>query len=66
MATLTYTKTDIENLVDRLTQRANSVLLADMPRLCSDMKAAAKLLKFMLDAGIPATTVEIENDNWGR
>jgi hypothetical protein len=66
MATLTYTKTDIINLVDRLSSRADSIMLADMPKLCSDMRAAAKLLKVMLDSGTPATTITIENDNGGR
>jgi hypothetical protein len=61
MAKLLYHRTDIEGLTDRLETRAQSVMLADMPRLQSDMRVAAKLLRWMIGQGMPATSVEIEN-----
>jgi hypothetical protein len=60
MAKLIYTRSDIEVLLDRLTARSSSVMLSDMPRLCADMRAAAKLLRFMLDNGMPVASAEIE------
>jgi hypothetical protein len=61
MAKLIYTRSDIEGLCDRLETRAGSVMLADMPKLCADMRAAAKLLRFMLGKGVPVSTAEIES-----
>jgi hypothetical protein len=63
MAKLVYTRRDIEVLADRLEHRASSVMLSDMPRLCSDMRAGSALLRFMLENGMPVTTVEIEINN---
>jgi hypothetical protein len=60
MAKLTYSRVDIEMLADRLEQRASSILLYDMPKLAADMKACAKLLRFMLEKGLPVSVVEIE------
>jgi hypothetical protein len=63
MAKLTYTRQDVEGLCDRLETRAGSLMLADMPRLASDMRASAKLLRFMLNQGIPPTAIEIDVNN---
>ena len=63
MAKLSYMRHDIEVLIDRLETRASSVVLIDMPRLAADMRAASRLLKFMLDQGMPVTSVEIEVNN---
>ena len=60
MTKLVYTRSDIEGLIDRLETRAGSVMLSDMPRLQADMRASARLLRFMIDQGIPVTSCEIE------
>jgi len=61
MAVIHYTRNDISMLADRLAQRSRSILLSDQPNLCWDMRAAAKLLMWMIETGAPITTVEIEN-----
>jgi hypothetical protein len=65
MAKLLFTRGDIERLVERLETRAGSVMLADMPRLQAAMRSAGRLLKFMLEAGMPVTNCEIEMPNNG-
>jgi hypothetical protein len=60
MPVLTYTRGDVERLADVLEARSQSVMLSDMPRLQHDMKAASKLLKWMITQGMPITTIEIE------
>jgi hypothetical protein len=35
-------------------------MLRDQPELCSDLRSAAVLLRFMLDQGMPVTLVEVE------
>lgn len=66
MAVLVYNRLDIAKLADRLAQRADSVMLVDMPRLGSDMKAASRLLTKMLEQGMPPTSFEIQADNDNR
>jgi len=65
MVKLTYTRADIETLADRLEQRATSIMLFDMPQLQRDMRAAAMLLRYMLNNGMPVTSAEIEINNNG-
>jgi hypothetical protein len=62
MAKLIYSRNDIEVLCDRLETRASSIMLADMPLLCADMRSAARLLRFMLGKGVPVSVAEIENN----
>jgi hypothetical protein len=52
MAKLLYTKRDVEVLVERLESRANSVMLFDMPKLASDMRSAAGLLRWLINHGL--------------
>ena len=63
MPKLIYTRNDVESLVDKLEARSHSVMLSDMPKLCADMRAAAKLLKFMVDVGLPVNPIEIDIGN---
>lgn len=61
MAITHYTRSDIERLAERLEQRARSIMLSDMPHLQADMRAAARLLVWVVEKGAPITTVEIDN-----
>jgi hypothetical protein len=61
MAKLTYHRTEIGSLAERLEVRGTSRLLKDRPELQSDLRVAAALLRFMLEKGMPPTPIEIEN-----
>jgi hypothetical protein len=63
MPTMTYTRSDVEVLAQRLSDRAGSVLLFDMPMLCRDLKSASRVLRWMLSNGIPPTSIVIDQDN---
>jgi hypothetical protein len=60
MAKHQFTRFDIGALAERLEARGTSRMLRDRPELCSDMKSAAALLRFMLNAGMPVTTAEVD------
>ena len=38
-------------------------MLRGQPELCQDMLAAAGLLRFMLDQGMPVSAIEVEVNN---
>ena len=57
----TFSRNDVESLSRRLEDRAWSRLLADMPELQRDMRSASKLLRFMIETGLPVNPIEIEN-----
>jgi hypothetical protein len=63
MPTMTYTRSDVEVLAQRLHDRAGSVLLFDMPMLARDLKSASRVLRWMLSQGMPPTSLTVDNDN---
>jgi hypothetical protein len=62
MAKMVYTRPDIERLIDNLEARSQSIMLSDMLPLQSQMRSAARLLKWMLEKGMPVSTAEIETN----
>jgi hypothetical protein len=60
MAKVHFSRNDFGDLCERLEARGTSHVLRDRPELCRDMSSAAALLRFMLDHGMPVTSVEIE------
>ena len=65
MATTKYvmSRKDVESLVERLENRATTPLLDDMPSLQQDLKITARLLRFMVNHGMPTSPITIEVDN---
>jgi hypothetical protein len=63
MPTMTYTRSDIEVLANRLSDRAANVLLFDQPMLCRDLRSAARVLRWMLAQGMPPTSLTVDNEN---
>jgi hypothetical protein len=55
MAVLKYTRSDIQVLADRLSNRAGTLTVRDA-QLAADLAAAGKLLRYMLDSGFPVTS----------
>jgi len=60
MANRTYRRYEIEALADRLAQRAQSRMMSDRPYLQNDLRAAAAILRFMLDKGMPVCSMEVD------
>ena len=60
MAKVTFTRSDIENLVKRLMDCGKSPLLDDMPSLQHTMRSAAALLRHFVSIGVPVTAIEID------
>ncbi|HWN50539.1 MAG TPA: hypothetical protein VNO18_12080 [Xanthobacteraceae bacterium] len=60
MAKVHFSRNDFGDLRERLEARGTSHVLRDRPELCRGMSSAAALLRFMLDHGMPVTSVEIE------
>jgi len=60
---MTYTRSDVEVLAQRLSDRASSVMLFDMPMLARDLRSAARVLRWMLANGMPVTSLTVDNDN---
>jgi hypothetical protein len=63
MAKLIYNRQSIGSLCERLETRGTSRLLRDRPELQADMRAAAHILRFMLDRGMPIDTIEFDDTN---
>jgi hypothetical protein len=61
MATVSYTRKDIEALVERSLNRAGSPLLRDMPELQRDVKAMAMILMNLLAIGVEIQSIMIED-----
>ena len=60
MAKILFSRYDIESLSRRLEDRSWSRLMSDMPELQRDIRSASKLLKFMIETGLPVNPIEIE------
>ena len=56
-----FSRKDIESLSRRLEDRSWSRLMSDMPELQRDIRSASKLLRFMIETGLPVNPIEIEN-----
>jgi hypothetical protein len=61
MAKILFSRYDIESLSRRLEDRSWSRLMSDMPELQRDIRSASKLLRFMIETGLPVNPIEIEN-----
>ena len=61
MAKQVFSRKDIESLSRRLEDRSWSRLMSDMPELQRDIRSASKLLRFMIETGLPVNPIEIEN-----
>jgi hypothetical protein len=60
MAKSTFSRKDIESLCDRLDAKAWSSLFLDMPSTRQDLRSAAALLRWIVGAGMPVTTIEVD------
>jgi hypothetical protein len=58
-----YTRRGVGELCERLEARGTSQMLRDQPELCSDLRSAAALLRFMLDQGMPVTSIGVDMTN---
>jgi hypothetical protein len=56
-----FSRNDVESLSRRLDDRSYSRLMADMPELQRDMRSAARLLRFMVETGLPVNPIELDN-----
>ena len=56
-----FSRNDIESLSRRLEDRSWSRLMSDMPELQRDIRSASKLLRFMIEKGLPVNPIEIDN-----
>jgi len=65
MAKHVLTRNDIGSLAERLEARGTSRLLKDRPELQNDLKLSAAILRFMLERGMPVSTIEFEEDHNG-
>jgi len=61
MAKRMFSRNDIDSLAQRLEDRSWSRMFNDMPELQRDMRSASKLLRFMIEKGMPITPIEIDN-----
>jgi hypothetical protein len=60
-----FSRSNIGELAERCEARGTSRMLRDRPELCKDLLSAAAILRWMLDQGMPVTSVEIEvNNGW--
>lgn len=58
-----FSRADIQELIERLNNRAWSPMLIEMPRFQTDVRSAAALLTFMLDNGMPVCRAIVEVRN---
>ena len=63
MAKHVLSRKDVEWLAERLENRATTPLLDDMPSLQQDLKITTRLLRFMVNYGMPVNPITIEIDN---
>ena len=61
MATKQITRREISKLADRLMARGTSPLMKDQPEQQSDLRFAAQVLRFMVESGMPVTSIEIDD-----
>jgi hypothetical protein len=60
MAKVTFSRRDIEDLAQRLLDCGQSSMMDDMPSVQRNMRAAAALLKYFTNVGVPVSPVEID------
>jgi hypothetical protein len=60
MAMRTFTRKDVEDLVNRLLFRGTSRALAAHPSLQEDFRAASAVLRFALDRGFPPISIDVD------
>lgn len=66
MAVQSYTRTEIEALVERMLARAHSPLLNDMPELQRDIRAMAMILGTLLALGVELERIELQDLYYDR
>ncbi len=60
MAKVTFSRRDVEDLAQRLLDCGSSPLMDDMPSVQRNMRAAAGLLKYFTNVGVPVSPIEID------
>ncbi len=60
MAKVTFSRRDVEDLARRLEDCGSSALMDDMPSVQRNMRAAAGILRYFVNVGVPVTVIEID------
>jgi len=60
-----FTRANIGELCERMEARGTSRMLHDRPELCCDLLSGAAILRWMLDQGMPVSSIELEVNSNG-
>ena len=61
MATKQITRDEISKLAERLMARGSSSLMRGQPEQQIDLRIAAQVLSYMVESGMPVTSIEIDD-----
>ena len=64
MATYSVSRNDLQALAERLSNRARTPLLDDVPETRKDLKLAAGLLAYVAALGLPISVVSLNKREW--